>query len=295
MSIVYLNGKFIPQESATISIMDRGFLFGDGIYEVVPVFDGLLFGLEDHLKRMDKSLAAIDMQNPLTHEKWKTVLEKLLIENKVGRESVNCYCQITRGADKTRSHIYPENLKPTVVVFLTPLKKSSQEKLSTGFNAITLDDTRRRDCHIKAITLLPNILNIQQAHKQGALEAILIRNGEVLECTSSNIFIVKNGVILTPPTSPLILSGVTRSMILQLAKDHDIPIKECTITPEMLFSADEVWVTGSSKEICPIVQVNNQPVGNGQVGPLWQKMWVLYQAKKQALIEENKATYLHQD
>lgn len=293
MKIVYLNGRFVPQENATISIMDRGFLFGDGIYEVIPVFDGLLFGLKEHLIRMDKSLAAIGMTNPLSHTDWKKLLEQLLLQNDIGNKTVNCYCQVTRGADDTRKHIYPDNLTPTVVAFITPMSTKTEDKLNSGFNAITLDDTRRRDCHIKAITLLPNILNMKQANISGALEAILIRNEEVLECTSSNVFIVKDGIILTPPISPLILNGVTRNTVLSLAQENNIPTKEIVITPDMLFAADEVWITGSSKEICPIVKVDNHIIGDGLVGPLWKRIHSLYQSHKQQLIQANKATYHH--
>lgn len=293
MNIVYLNGKFLPQEQATVSIMDRGFLFGDGIYEVVPVFDGHLFGFEEHMERFDRSLNSICMKNPLSHDQWKTVLTTLIEKNDKSVGTYNCYCQVTRGADETRSHTFPEHLAPTTVAFLTPSKSIPFEVAEKGFSAITLDDTRRRDCHIKAITLLPNILQMQLAKSKGAIEAILIRNNEVLECTSSNIFIVKDGVLLTPPLSDFILSGVTRHVIIELAKKNNIPIKEISIKPEMLFSADEVWVTGSSKEICPIVKINDQMIGNGKTGPLWKKMAVLYhdykELRKQQTLGHNHA------
>lgn len=280
MNIVYLNGQFLPQENATISIMDRGFLFGDGIYEVIPVFDGNLFGFEEHMVRFDSSLNAITMHNPLTHDEWKNVLKTLITKNNNSSRNFNCYCQVTRGADQTRSHTFPENLTPTVVAFITASKSLPLEIVEKGFNAITLDDTRRRDCHIKAITLLPNILQMQEAKSKGAIEAILIRNGEVLECTSSNVFIVKNNELLTPHLSDFILNGVTRRVVITLAEQNNIPFREATITPDMLKSADEVWVTGSSKEICPIVKIDNNTVADGHVGPVWKKMARLYQTYK---------------
>lgn len=276
MNIVYLNGQFVPQEKATVSIMDRGFLFGDGVYEVVPAFDGTFFGFNDHMARFDKSLAGIHMTNPLSHQEWKKVLKQLLIENNKTEGNYSCYCQITRGADTTRSHTFPEHLKPTVVAFITQPKSIPLSTLEKGFKAITLDDTRRQDCHVKAIALLPNILQMQLAHSKGAIEAILIRNGEVSECTSSNLFIAKDNALMTPPLSNHILSGVTRRIIISLAKSHDIPVIETKITPEMLRNADEVWVTGSTKEICPIVEIDDQPVSNGKTGPLWKRMAEYY-------------------
>lgn len=281
MNIVYLNGLFLPQDQAKVSVMDRGFLFGDGVYEVIPAFDGTFFGFEDHLQRLDTSLAAIAMKNPLSHDEWKKVLTQLLQKNNQTTGKVSCYCQVTRGADKTRSHTFPDNLKPTVVAFITAPKTFSLEKARQGFNAITLDDTRRKNCHIKAITLLPSILQIQEAKSKGAIEAILIRNNEVLECASSNVFIVKNGELLTPPLSNNILSGVTRGIIIELARAHNIAITETSITPDMLFHADEVWVTGSTKEICPIVMLDDKPVNDGKVGPVWLRMVQYYQEYKQ--------------
>lgn len=280
MNIVYLNGHYIPQEKATISIMDRGFLFGDSVYEVIPVFDGEFFGFEEHINRMEKSLNAIQIKNPHTHQEWKTIFETLLIQNQKTKGNHSCYCQITRGADVTRSHTFPDNLKPTVVAFITPFKTIPLTQLEKGFSAITSDDTRHLNCFIKATNLLPNILHMQKAKSMGAVETILIRNGEVLECTSSNVFIVKNNKLITPPLTCNILSGVTRQLIMTLAKENGIDCIEATITPEMLKTADEVWVTGSIKEICPIVSIDGQKIGNGEVGPLWKRMIMLYEKQK---------------
>lgn len=279
-NIIYLNGRYVPQDQAVVSVMDRGFLFGDGIYEVIPVFKGKCFGLDEHLARMNRSLTAIDIKNPHTTEDWKAILQTLLEQNDFAQGNCSIYCQITRGADDTREHTYPDDLVPTVVAFLKPMKKLSDEEIQKGFAAITTDDTRRRDCHVKSINLLPNVLDLQKAKKAGALEAILIRNGEVLECTSSNIFIVKDGKILTPPLSPYILSGTTRNKIIALAKAHDIPCEETKVMETDLENADEIWVTGCVKEICPIVTLNGKSVGVGKVGPLWHKMIDWYHASK---------------
>jgi D-alanine transaminase len=280
MGIVYLNGDYLPQEKATISIMDRGFLFGDGVYEVIPVFNGQFFGFAEHIARLEKSLHAIQMQNPHTVQEWKIIFETLLIKNNKITGNHSCYCQITRGADVSRSHTFPDNLKPTVAAFLLPFKTQTIEQLEKGFSAITSDDTRHRNCFIKAINLLPNILQMQKAKVAGAVETILIRDGEVSECTSSNIFIVKDNQLITPPLSDNILTGVTRQLIIKLARENQIDCVEMIITPDMLKNADEVWVTGSVKEICPIVTIDGHVVGTGKVGPLWKKMVALYEAQK---------------
>jgi len=280
VNIVYLNGKFIPQAEARVSIMDRGFLFGDGIYEVIPVFNGKLFGFDEHMARMEKSLSGIQMRNPLTQAEWKSILENLLQKNNKMTGNHVCYCQITRGTDETRRHVFPNHLTPTVVAFLTSSGSYSIDELEKGFSAVTVDDARRRDCFIKAVALLPNILHLQYAKSKGAIEAILIRNNEALEGTSSNLFIVKNKTILTPPLSQHILNGITRNLIIRLAKENHIPCEETKIMVDKLKNADEIWVTGSSKEICPIVTLDDRPVGDGKVGNLWKRMVTLYEAYK---------------
>ncbi len=282
MNIVYLNSHYLPQEKATVSVMDRGFLFGDGVYEVIPVFDGKFFRLNEHIARLEKSLHAIEMKNPHTLTEWKTIFTTLLEKNQKITGNYSCYCQITRGADVSRNHTFPNDLVPTVVAFITPFKAQTLSQLEKGFSAITSEDTRHCNCYIKAINLLPNILQMQKAKSLGAIETILIRNNEVMECTSSNLFIVKNNQLLTPPLSHNILSGITRELIIQLAKENNIGCRETTITTDMLKNADEVWVTGSIKEICPIVMIDNQPVHDGNVGPLWKKMVTLYEAQKQS-------------
>lgn len=281
MGIVYLNGEFLPQEQAKISVMDRGFLFADGIYEVFPVFKGNIFLIDQHLKRMDRSLAAIDLKIKLDHQQLKSVFSKLLSENKKQDDDATIYLQITRGAESTRNHAIPTNTTPTIVTFCLPPKSKHYELSSEGFSAITLEDTRRRDNFIKAIALLPNVLLYQQAQQQGAVEAILLRDGNAVEGTSSNLFIVKDGVIMTPPLTPMILGGITRQMIIDLAIQHKIPCQETTISETMLRDADEIWLTGSSKEICPITLLDNQPVDDGQIGPVWKKIQDLYEQHKQ--------------
>jgi len=283
MSIIYLNGRFLPQEKATVSIMDRGFLFGDGVYEVIPVYDRHMVGVQAHLDRLKYSLNTIHMSSPLTDTEWKTVFKTLLEKNHHTHGTQGIYLQVTRGAQTTRQHALPETCTPTVVAFLVEPKPYSRSTLNKGFSAITLKDTRALNCHIKAITLLPNILLNETARRAGAAEAILMRDGKVTEGIHSNVFIVYNQTLMTPPLSIHVIGGVTREFIIALAKQHSIPFKEHTITETMLKRGSEIWMSGSTKEILPITQLNGQPVGTGAIGPLWKKMIDYYQEYKAAL------------
>lgn len=283
MPIIYLNGTFIPQEDAKVSVMDRGFLFGDGVYEVIPVYDSHMVGLQQHLNRLKHSLSMIHMRPPLTDDEWKEIFNKLLEKNNRTTGIQSIYLQVTRGPEETRQHVLPETYTPTVLAFLAPPRTRSREELNKGFSAITLDDTRRRDCCIKAITLLPNILLYEEARRAGAAEAILMRNGEAVEGTSSNLFIVHNEELITPPLNSYILGGVTRELIIALAKQHNIPFEEKVITEMMLHDANEIWMTGSTKEIFPIIKLNDQPVGEGKVGPVWNQMMNYYEKHKKAI------------
>ncbi len=279
MSIVYLNGEYLPQNEAKISVMDRGFLFADSVYEVIPLFAGHLLGLDAHLKRLEHSLAGIFLTPPLSAARWQEIINELLTRNS-SSEDCNIYLQVTRGAAENRSHAIPGDIQPTVLACIAPAKNLPLAKAKQGFSAISLEDSRRRDCYIKATGLLPNILAYEEAHRQGALEAILIRDGYAMECTSSNLFIVKDGVIITPPLSRNILGGTTRNLILAIAKAHDMPYQEAMISFAELKQADEIWVTGSSKEICPIIQLDARPVGNGKVGPVWETVREYYEGYK---------------
>ena len=278
---VYLNGKFLPQDKASIPVMDRGFVFGDGIYEVIPVYGGRLFRLDEHLARLQNSLDGIRLDNPLSNKQWSEALKQLVNENGNGEQSV--YLQVTRG-EAPRDHAFPSNVRPTIFISSSPLKSVTEELLQHGITAITLEDIRWKHCHIKAIALLPNILLRQQAIDAGAQEAILIRDGQVTEGAASNLFIIKNGIIKTPPKGPFLLPGITRDLVLELATDNDLPYEETNITQAELFDADEIWLSSSTKEVLPVTQLNKVIVGNGTPGPIWQKMIMLYRAYKQALI-----------
>ena len=283
MTTVYLNGQFLPLEQARVPVLDRGFLFGDGVYEVIPVYGGHLFRLEQHLERLEHSLAGIRLANPMSHGRWREVLEQLVARNGGGDQSV--YLQVTRGAGPKRDHAFPDGVPPTVFAMSSPLAPVSGDILRSGISAITLPDIRWQLCHIKAITLLPNVLLRQQAVDAGCAEAILLRDGQVTEGAASNIFIVQAGTLITPPKGPLLLPGVTRDLILELAAANGIPYRETPIPESALRAAEEVWLTSSTREILPVTRLDDAPVGNGQPGPLWARLLALYQDYKQALRE----------
>jgi D-alanine transaminase len=278
MSIVYLNGQFIPIEQAKVSVLDRGFLFGDGVYEVIPSYGGHLLRLSEHLQRLQNSLDGIQLKNPLQKEQWLEALQTLLNENEGEDQSV--YLHVSRGAAPKRDHVFPDHSEPTVFIMVNELKSASKESLKAGGVAITLDDIRWKACNIKATALLANVLLRQQAKDKGAAEAILIRDGLATEGAASNVFIVLNDVLITPPTSPLLLPGITRDLIIELAEKNNIPCEERDITEVELHSANEVWLTSSTKEILPVIELDGKTVGNGKVGPIWDSMIDIYQTYK---------------
>jgi D-alanine transaminase len=277
MSTVYLNGKFLAASEACISPLDRGFIFGDGIYEVIPVYNGHLFRLEEHLHRLDNSLDSVAMPNTLSHADWQALLEELVSRNGGGNQSV--YLQVTRGV-APRDHAFPEGVIPTIFVMSNPLKPVPEEVYTNGVSAITLDDIRWQYCHIKATALLPNILLRQQALDAGAVEAILIRDDEITEGAASNLFIVRDGTVITPPKGALLLPGITRDLILELAHDNAIPCEETAISVDALHGADEIWLSSSTKEILPVTQLDGHPVGDGRPGEQWRRMIAIYQNYK---------------
>jgi len=276
--IAYFNGEFIPLAEAKISAMDRGFMFGDGIYEVIPVYRHQCFRLLEHIKRLEDGLAAIRLASPHTQQEWQTLIESINKKNPLPQQSI--YLQITRGPATIRTHNFPEKVQPTIFAYTTPLGNQNIDELAAGFKAVTLPDTRWAYCHIKTITLLPNILLKEQAMQQGAVEAILIRDGIAIEGTASNLFIVKNNKIITPPHSPVMLPGITRDLVMEVAKNLSIEVCETQVPEAELYTADEVWITSSTKEVMPIIQINDKIIANGKVGPMWQRVIEVYQKVK---------------
>lgn len=273
MDSVYLNGTFLPADEARISPLDRGFLFADGIYEVIPVYGGELFRVDAHLARLERSLNAVQITNPRTRPQWQTLFTELVERNGGGNQAL--YLQITRGASSGRDHGFPpEALEPTVLLMSLPVSAPAADapETATGVAAITRDDIRWARCDIKSISLLPNILLRQQAVEAGASEAILVRDGFVTEGSASNVFVVGDDGIATPPRSHAILGGITRDLVLELCAQHGLPASEREIPETELRQAHEIWLTSSTKEVVPVVQLNGAPVGNGTPGEQWKRL-----------------------
>ena len=280
--MVYLNGKFILKSEAFISVMDRGFLFGDGVYEVFPVYNGLILGLESHLKRLQKGLDAINIVNPYDKKGWISIINKLISYHQENRKQA-IYLQISRGCDDDRKHTHGK-LEPTVYMQSSPFKSQTKDDLLIGSDAITRDDTRWSQCDTKATSLLANIMFAQEAKNHGVEEVILIRDGIVTECSSSNLFLVKNNSVYTHPKGPYILPGITREIAIDCAKYCDIEVKEVTFNKDSLMDADEVWISSSTREIVPINRIDNSLINNGKVGEIWSLIYDRYQAIKSIIV-----------
>lgn len=281
----FLNGEFISLAEAMVSAQDRGFLFGDGVYEVIPVFQKALFQLDAHLQRLENSLAATEIPNPYTLNQWQALLNDLVQKHPWTNQSV--YLQVTRGVQPVRDHLPADNLTPTVYAFTNPLKPVSDTIKQQGIEVITLDDIRWQRCDIKAITLLPNVMMKLAAKQAGVDDAILIsREGYISEGTASNVFLVKDNHLITPPLSQSILPGITRLVVKKIARDQQIPLIEKNITLTDLEAADEIWLTSSTKDALPVCKLNGQPVGQGRPGPVWQKMLTSFAQAKLDLVNQ---------
>lgn len=284
MSIAYLNGEYLPLEEARISPMDRGFLFGDGIYEVIPYYNGKSVGLGPHVQRMLDGLAAIEIKLNKSAEELRTLLDDLVAKNADINHNLGVYVHISRGADVKRFHAYPEGVEPTIFAFTFAIKDPAPVDRTkvTPVAVNTTEDKRWKRCHIKSTSLLGNVIHYQEGHASGNGEILLYNeNNELTEASSSNAFIVKDGVIITPVQDNQILPGITRRIIIDsLRSEGSLQIEERTVTMDEVRNADEIWVTSSSKEIAPVTSLDGQPVGNGEVGEIWEKAFAIYTASK---------------
>ena len=284
-NIVYLNGQYLPVEEATVSVMDRGFLFGDGVYEVVPVFGNKMLRIDEHLARLQNSLDRISLSNPHNNSEWASIFSSLLEKN-AGQDRA-IYLQISRGAHAKRdlsipakTDVYP---RPTVFAMVLQVVPPDIEVVSAGISVITVDDFRWDACDIKSTSLVANVMLRHQAAQADVDDAILIKNDVVTEGTASNVFMVKNNVLITPPTGQQLLPGITRDLVIEIAKNNAILVEERKIKEAELYDADEIWMTSSTREIAPVISLNGKTVGSGAAGAMWKQVMNLYQQYKQML------------
>ena len=278
MNTVFLNGDFIHADQARVSVFDRGFLLGDGVYEVIPVYAGRPFRLIQHLQRLQRSLDGVRMQNPYSDDKWSDIIAQLVTENGQGDQAV--YLQVTRGV-APRDHVFPEGVEPTAFVMSNPIKPLPESYKSDGIKAITVEDIRWSQCDIKAITLLPNSLLRQKAQDVGAQEALLIRDGFMTEGSASNSYAVLDGILCTAPKDEKVLPGITRDLVLELADKAGINYREQAVSDADLHRAEEIWISSSTREVLPVTTLDDKPVATGKPGPIWQQIDALYQRYKQ--------------
>lgn len=286
--LAYLNGNYLPLDEARISPMDRGFLFGDGAYEVIPVYSRRPFRLQQHLERLERTLAALQLANPLSKEQWAEVVQRLVDDH--GSEDQGVYLQVTRGAAPVRDQAFPRPaVAPTVFAYADRLPTPSAELLATGGTALTAEDFRWLRCDLKTVSLVANVLLRQLSAAAGCTETILLRDGLVMEGSASNVLVVQDGVILAPPKSNLILPGVTYDVVLELAAANGIPTQVRPVAEAELRGADEVWVTSSTKEVLPITRIDDATVADGRPGPLATRMNALYQDFKNQVMRRADA------
>lgn len=273
MTIAYLNNDYLDLEHAKVSVLDRGFCFGDSLYEVFPAYHKKPFGINEHLDRLDTGLRKIKLNLGKTRAELTDIINTVIAKNNHDYQYI--YMQITRGFSPKRDHAIPATYQPTILITSFPFILKSTEDMAKGLTAKTVEDCRWQHCEIKATTLLGNILCLEEAKAQNADEAILIRGNHAVEAVSSNLFVVHKGTIKTPPVDN-ILAGITRGVILNIAQKLNIPHQETPITLQELSQAEEIWLTGSVREIMPVLQLNGHAVGPGVVGPVWNKMIAEY-------------------
>ena len=278
--ICYLNGTYLPLEEARISPMDRGFLYADGAYEVIPVYGGRPFRFDAHHRRLTRSLEEIRMRDPHSREKWREIFGQLIANNGGGDQYV--YWQVTRGAERGRSHAPLPDIPRTVFAFCAPLPVVPPNVLEKGVSCITAEDTRWTRCDIKSIALLANVLLRQLAVDDNAAETILLKEGELMEASASAVHVVIGGEVRSPPNSRKILPGTTRSVMEEMASRVGIPFRSTRVSEAELRNADEIWISAATREVQAVTTLDGRPVGSGKPGPLWRRVYgELQQYKKE--------------
>jgi D-alanine transaminase len=279
--IIYLNGEFMPLEEARIPVLDRGFIFGDGVYEVVPVYSRHPFRLPEHLQRLQHSLDGIRLANPLSDAEWTRLTHDIVARNPGDDQSI--YFQVTRGAAK-RAHEFPQGVKPTVFMMSNPLVTPPRVQVENGIACVTATDFRWLKCDLKSVSLLGNCLLKQTAVDAGAVEVVLFRDGYLTEASASNVLAVRNGVLLAPPKNHLILPGITYDVVLELASANKVPLAVREVSEQEVMTAQEIWITSSTKEVLAVTTLNGRAVGDGKPGALFRRILALYQDFKQTVM-----------
>ncbi|HEX4523664.1 MAG TPA: D-amino acid aminotransferase [Casimicrobiaceae bacterium] len=276
---VYLNGQFLPLEDAKISVLDRGFIYGDGVYELVPVYGRRPYRLRQHLARLQRSLDGIRLANPHSDAEWEAIIAGLIGRMAFADQGV--YLQVTRGAAK-RDHAFPAGVAPTVFMMSNPLALPTREQIERGVAVITAVDERWLHCDLKTISLLGNVLARQLAVDAGATETVLFRNGYLTEASASNVLLVRDGVIVAPPKDNQILPGITYDVAFELAREGGLPIEVRPVPKNEALAADEMWLSSSTKEVLAVTSLDGRPFGGGKPGPVFRKVHALFQASKAA-------------
>ncbi len=282
MAIYWLNGDWVPPEQARVPVLDRGFMFGDGVYELLPVYQGKPFSVDEHLARLARSLSEVKITCPLNDDEWRALI--LAGIEKCGAAFATVYLQVTRGIAAQRAHEFPES-QPTVLLMVTEAPRLERREV-TPVAMITLEDFRWGKGHIKSTSLLASGLLRNEAMTRGADDAILIRDGRVTEATASNVFIVKDGIIATPPKSSYLLHGITRDHVIHLARKAGMTVEERDVPRHELESADEIWISSTSHEAWPVGELDGRTVGNGEGGVVWREIDKLFQQMKAEFVKD---------
>jgi len=283
--ICYLNGQYSPLSEAKVSVLDRGFIFGDAIYEVVPAYRGRLFKFDEHMVRLERSLSEVWMTNPHAALGWRTIFERLLLENArlldtpIHQFNANIYLQISRGV-APRDHVIPHNLSPTVFAMCQPSPERSEKPLENGVFCITHDDFRWEKAHIKTTSLMGAILAKRLSEQAGAAETVMFRDGFLSEAASSNVWVVKQGAVFGVPNDHLVLEGVRYGVLAQLCEALNIPFELKPLSKADVFDADELLLSSASKEILPITQLDARAIADARPGPIYHQLYCAYQALK---------------
>jgi D-alanine transaminase len=285
MSKVFLNGKLMAMEDAKVPVLDRGFIFGDGVYELVPVYSRVPFRIDEHLARLERSLGEVRIRNPYPRAEWRRHIFELVDAQPFDDQGV--YFQVTRGVAK-RDHAFPKNVEPTVFMMSNPLVNPPREQIENGASAVSAVDFRWHRCDIKSISLIGNCLLRELSAEAGGAETILFRDGKLTEASASNVFVVKGGVILSPAKGELILSGITYDVIAEIARANAMPLEFRDISEAETRGADELWVSSSSKEVLAIVELDGRKVGDGRPGPVFRRMHQLYQEFKAKVMRTSR-------